>query len=388
MKILNSVLAVCAALLIFVQCAETEGENYDEREQVVFDQWMKTNHPEAEKLDNGMYMEWFRRNTSASKLATDDYMYVDYLGRDLNGNIFSNRDSARAVDEGTFTRYTHYTPHYAIFNKEAYYFTEGEYEALAMMNKGDSVRLYLPSMLAYRTTGVSSSTYFAYGYEGWYNSSTNPKNVIGTSSNLPSMSGKPVIIDLALRDIVSKPEDRELSDAIAAASALGYNVQDTIRKGMFFKYAEDDPENEIVGEDKESGLIAEDSTVYIVYALRFLDDFLIATNDAGTAYDGWGDFWTSYSPIQVGSSSSLLKNSGSTHYISAINELVKSKRMRYNSRAQIIFVSTWAYGYAGDPAAATKPAVYPYTPLKMDIITLKYGYDPTADEEEEEEPEG
>lgn len=382
MRIFNSVLAVCAALLIFVQCAEKGTENYDEREQAVFDHWMQTNHPGLERLDNGMYIEWLRRGTG-DKLAENNYMYVDYRGYDLNGNLFSNRDSVTAVREGTFTRYTHYTDHYAIYNNTAYYFTRGEYDALALMKQGDSVRIYMPSMLAYGTTNSTFiETDVHYGYEGWYNCTTNPKNYIGSTSSMPKMNGRPVVIELALNDIVTDAPARELSRVKAVGSALGYATsdQDTIRKGLFFRYV-DDPDSDVSGEDVDAGVITEDSTVYVVYALRFLDDFLVGTNDAATAYNDWGDFWNTYAPTSFkASSSTLLTN------FSALNELIKSDKVkvRYNSRMQIIFISDWGYGYYGDAATSSKPVIYPYTPLKMDIITMPYGYDPSADEDAEE----
>lgn len=381
MRIFNSVLAVCAASLIFVQCAKTEGENYDERQQAAFDLWMEVNHdrPEVERLDNGMYIEWLNHG-AGSKLTVDDYMYVDYRGYTLTGDIFSNRDSSIAVQQGTFTPYTRYTDHYALYNELARYFTEGEYDALALMREGDSVRLYLPSTLAYRTT---ASTYFSLGYEGWYNSINNPANTVGGQSQPPSLSGKAVIIDLKVNEVVTDAPAREMTDAVTAANALGYNTQDTIRKGLFFRYVED-TEGDVSGEDMNSAKISEDSTFYFVYALRFLDDCLVATNDPVTAFEEWGDFRDVYNPSYFSKSTALLQGSLGG-YISALNELAKSDTMRYNSRMQIVFTSDWAYGKNGDAATATKPVIYPYTPLKMDIITLKYGYDPNAKEEDEEE---
>lgn len=388
MKIFNSVLAVLAVLLVFTQCAEKENENYNERELAVFDLWMERYNPKAEKLDNGMYVEWFRKGSSGTKLSENNFMYVDYVGRDLNGNIFSNRDSAIAVRENTFSLYTHYTPHYAIYNKEAYHFTAGEYEALGLMSKGDSLRLFLPAQLAYGTSSAASYfQYGTYGYEGWYNSASNIKNTSGSgsSASIPSLDGKPVIIDLALRDVVTDASERELSDATAAASALGYNVQDTIRKGLYFRYVEQE-DSDVSGEDKDSEVIAEDSSFYFVYALWFLDDFLIATNDAATASIEWNDYYeSSYSPTYFSASSStFLSNSTSGFAINALNELIKSERIRYNSRMQIVFTSDWAYSYYGYEATSTRPVIYPYTPLKLDIITLHKEYDPNAKDEDED----
>ncbi len=377
MRILRSVLAVCAAALIFAQCAKKEDEDYEGRDQAAFDLWMEINHdrPGVEKLENGMYMERLRTGTG-SRLATDNHMYIDYRGYTLDGNIFSNRDPETAVEQGTFTRYTRYTDHFALYNPTARLFTEAEYEALALMKEGDSVRLYIPPALGYSTT--SSSSTFAYGYEGWYNSTLNPANSVSGTGNM--LLGAPVIIELALKDIVADADASELSTVQAAAQTMGGFTQDTV--GLFFRYIED-PDGEISGEDRNSAVIAEDSTFYFVYELRFLDDTLLATNDRDAAYDAWGDYWTSYAPTYFSKSTKLLSGSGGG-YISAINELIKrqSVTVRYNSKMQLLFTSDWAFGDYGEPATSTKPVVYPYTPLKMEMTILEYGYDPNAKEEE------
>ena len=381
MRVLKSVLAICASALIFAQCAEKEGEDYSKREQAAFDNWMKVNHdrPGVERQENGMYIEWLREG-AGSKLVTDNYMRVDYRAYDLNGNMLSNRNRETALREGTFTRYAHYIDHFALYNKLAYRFTAGEYDALALMSEGDSVRLYLPASLAYSTSG----TYPAYGFEGWYNSSNNPKNASDGSAQI---YGRPIIIDLALKEVIGNAKTREQAEARAAANAIGGFVQDTV--GLYFRYVED-PEGDVSGEDTESGVITEDSTFHFVYALRFLDDFLIATNDASTAWMEWEDNWTTYQPTQFSKSTTLYPNTTTGKYISAINKLIKrgAIKIRYNSRMQILFTSEYAYGDYGNAATSTRPEIYPYTPLKMDIITLKYGYGEEEEEETEEDNEG
>lgn len=380
MKIFNSVFVICASLLIFAQCAKTEDENLDEREQAVFDLWMEKNGPaDAQRYDNGMYIRWIRKAESGTKLQTDNFMYLDYSGFDLNGNLFSNRDSAVAVFENTFSLYTRYTPHYALFNSEALYFTQGEYEALAMMSEGDSIELFLPSMLGYNTAGTTFMSDLTYGYQGWFNSTSNPRNTVGTSTSLPSFNYKPVIIRLGLREVIQDAARRELSDASATAAALGLSQLDTL-SGFYFNYITDPVTGES-GEDLDSDFIGEDSTFYFNYTLRFLDDFLIATNVDTVAYNTWGDNWTKYAPASfTASTGQFMINESTSYYISALNRLIVSEKVRYNSRMQIVFISDWAYGSYGNSASSTRPIIYPYTPLKLDITTLEYGYAPTTSE--------
>ncbi|MCL2561774.1 MAG: FKBP-type peptidyl-prolyl cis-trans isomerase [Rikenellaceae bacterium] len=365
MKILKNIAILCAAGLVLAQCAKTESEDRAAREQAVFELWIAQNAPQAERMDNGMYVEWFRKGSSTTKISEDDFIMVDYRGRTIDGNVFSNRDSAIARHEETFTPYTRYTPHYAPYNVAGRYFTAGEYEILAQMSMGDSVRIWLPSMLAYNNAAITSQ--FVNGYEGWWNSVRNPRN---TQGGMPSLTNRPVVIDLALRDVVADPEARELADAIAAADRLNFMVQDSIREGLFFRYIE---------EDATAAVIAKDSTFYMVYALRFLDDFLISTNDPALAFAAWGDFSTTRVPAPfVVNSSNLLRNSRTARHISALNELFEDEdlEVRYNSRIQLVFTSRWAYGPFGDEGTATKPVIFPYTPLMIDILILDYEYKP------------
>lgn len=381
MKIFKSVLFLGAALLAFTFCSEKSNEDYTEREQAVFDEWMGRNHPTVtERLDNGMYIEWLKPKASSSKPGDTDFVAVDYRGYDLRGNLIANRDSTVARHEGTFTTRTHYVPHYAPANPAEYYlkkntyydpneFTAGEYAALALMSAGDSVRIYMPSMLAYGTT----SSDYQYGYEGWYNSYRNPKNISGSSYSLPSLGGSPAVVELALRRIDKDPEARELAEVVDKASVLGMaKVQDTI-PGLYYKYIEP--------EDTKKDKIGMDSTFYMTYELRFLDGFLITTNDAEAAWEDWGPVSGSFDEISfTASSSSFLSNFGQ-----ALHEFIKSEKVRYDSQMQIVFVSEWGY-YSGKAADSSLPTVvYPYTPLMMTIKTFEYGYDPDPEEEEEEE---
>lgn len=366
MKIIKGIAIFCAVGLTLAQCAKTEDEDRDAREQAVFELWIAQNAPQAERMDNGMFVEWFRKGSSTTKISEGDFIMVDYCGRTLVGDVFSNRDSTLARHEGTFTPYTRYTPHYAPYNVNGRYFTAGEYGILAEMSAGDSVRIWLPSMLAYNDNAAITSQ-FAFGYEGWWNSTKNPKN---TQGGRPSLTNRPVVIDLALRDVVPDPEKRELENAVAAAERLSFIVQDSIRDGLFFRYIE---------EDTDAAVIAKDSTFYMVYALRFLDDFLVSTNDPLLAFATWGDFSTPRAPTPfVVNSTNFLRNSSTARYISALNELFEDEdlEVRYNSHIQLVFTSRWAYGPFGDEATATKPVIFPYTPLMMDILILDYEYEP------------
>lgn len=378
MKLFHKI-AVLGLAVAALACNKTVSDDYDAREQRSFDIWMAQNYPEVtEQLDNGMYVQWFRKGTGSATLKDEkDWMVLDALIKDIDGNVILTRDSMVAKREGTFSRITHYVPRFALFNTKATTFTEGENEALSMMTKGDSVRIFLPSMLAYNYVSPDYST----GFEGWYYSSINPKN----GGSYGATTGKPVIMDLALRDIISDPEAAELAEVKARATQLGYGTDaDTIRPGLYFTFLD---------EDEESVKLTEDSTTYIRYVIRFLDGKLMTTNVDSIALDEWGDYGDKYFDSKLSAYSG--KGTGSSPVVSAVTEVLKSGKARYNSTMQMVFTSDWGFGTSGKAFVSTMDSygsgripnamVYPYTPLIMEMTTMKYGFSPTGDEDDEEE---
>lgn len=363
MKILY--VATAVALTALAGCSKAESEGYAAREQKAFEVWMKANHPEVTtKLDNGMYIEWLRGNGSGSKpVAATSWIMLDYAGRDIDGNVISTRDPQVAAHEGTFTPVAHYTPHYALFNPALYYFSAGEYDAIGRMSVGDSVRIYMPGNLAYGTGSIS----FGNGYEGWEYSGRNPKNSAGVS-----LSGRTAVVDLALRGIISDPKARELNEVEMRAAQETMNLLVDTIPGFYFKYIEEDTASEI---------IKADSIVHISYECRFLDGKLMTTNREKAALEEWKEFGELYpgATYFVANSSSIVG--------SAINQMVKSERVRYNSKMRIVFISDFGYGAsglsssAGSSTAKPNPVVYPYTPLVMDVDTMVEGYGEDKEED-------
>ncbi len=363
------VLCGLAAVIFLAGCAKKEDEDYVLREQQALDAWMRVNQPQAERQDNGMYVEWLRRTTVAIAPMTpgEDWMSLDYIVHDLSGNVIGMRSEEVAHHEGTFTRITHYGPHFAKFDPLLAHFTAGEYNILAEMKPNDSVRIYLPPPLAYSTARIT----FGNGYEGWRYSAFNPMN---SSSGL-TISGRPVVIDLALREIVKDPKVKELDEVEAYAAEKGLElVSDTI-PGLYYEY---------IDEDLDSAIIPVDSTVYVSYATRFLDGKLIATNNKTAAYTEWGLFGDLFPNIETftASVSSLIKGSA------ALSTAVKHELVRYNSGLRFVFISDLGYGASGLAASSgttstpPNPVIYPYTPFIFEVTTLPEDYDPDSEEEE------
>ncbi len=353
------VLSLVAIALFLVQCAKKEDDDFNVREQQSLDIWMKANRPEATRMESGMYIEWIEGgpNTRAegTPVAGKDWVSVDYEVRDLDGNVIATRNAEVAQHEMTYTPVTHYTPHFARFTPAQEYFTRGEYEALGMMEAGDRVHIYMPAYLAYETADIT----FKDGYEGWAYSTLNPKNALGVRFN-----GRPVAIDLTLLDVVSDPEECELEQVEARAQDDDMQlIVDTI-PGLYYKYVR------LGGE-----AIPKDSLLHVTYTCRFLDGKLVATNDPEVALAEWEDYGSAYTGTTAFRVGNMLIGP-------ALGFLIRSDQGYYDSTVKLLFVSEYGYGVQGQssskatPTVAPHPAVYPYTPLTMEISIKPKEFEP------------
>ncbi len=362
------ILYIIAVAAVLSGCAKREDPDLDPREQQAFDSWMAATHPEATRMENGMYVEWLQQTDSetAKPVIGSDWVSVDYLVRDLEGNIMGTRSEEVAREEGTFTPVTHYVPDFAMLDSELRYFTPGEYEILPMMKVNDSVRLYLPSNLAYRNADIT----FVNGYEGWRYSAANPLN---SSTGVPR-AGRAVTIDLALRDIVSSPAAIEL-DLVNLRGMDLEPVSDTI-PGLYYEI--------VASNDPAAEIIPVDSTAWITWTCRFLEDGkLVATNDRELAIAEWKDYSSRYLTFDpfTASGSSPIKGS-------ALQTAVKHELIKYNSTIRLIYISDFGYGGIGAPSVssenqAPRPVIFPYTPLMLEVTVMPEDYNKIDDDSED-----
>ena len=113
-------------------------------------------------------------------------MQYEFTARDLNGNVCMTRNAVQAKQQGTFTRYTYYSPYFRYSGSDYTTLLEGSYYALRepltlseeyiaehpdrglksgmQARRGTELMLYLPSSLAYSSSGASSDA----GYGGQY----------------------------------------------------------------------------------------------------------------------------------------------------------------------------------------------------------------------------
>lgn len=180
--------------LLCVACAENQDNTYPEDTQrKALAAWMRQNRPELlenYQEDGGYYVDVIAVGDLADTALreTEAWVRYDITGRDLQGNVCLTRDSIYALQQGTFTRYTHYVPYYQFSDElSESAFREGVH--LSMRNvltlgekyaserglprevelrKDAQVVLYMPATIV--STGSANGDG---GYEGQYQLSAN-----------------------------------------------------------------------------------------------------------------------------------------------------------------------------------------------------------------------
>ncbi|MBO5716709.1 MAG: hypothetical protein J6R50_01135 [Alistipes sp.] len=169
-------MALAASMLfVAVSCIKEPTLSGEEIEQRSLKAWVEKYHPEL--LDNyqedgGYYVEIIDEGCQDSLPISgqDVWLWYDFTGRDLKGNVYETRDAGMAEQLGTYTKYTRYIPAFRFSGKESTTMMEGTY--LATFNKlkignnefepryGTEMILYLPSSIVAETESSDG------GYEG------------------------------------------------------------------------------------------------------------------------------------------------------------------------------------------------------------------------------
>ena len=199
--------------MLAASCIEEPTMEFEDIEQRSLKAWMTKYKPEL--LDNyqedgGYYVEVLYEGCADSVAITgkDVWLWYDFTGRDLAGNICETRDWRLAKQLGTYNVRAHYIPSFRFSGKESTTMMEGTY--LATFNKltvdgkdfevryGTKLRLYLPSSI------VASESADG-GYEGQYGLD----------------DGKPMVVDMSIYGHVANPVAYEGNHVEAFANANG-----------------------------------------------------------------------------------------------------------------------------------------------------------------------
>lgn len=375
--------AVAVIAMLATSCAKQEEDPIEDQRERSFEAWVEKNAPNAQKIDGGVYIEKLYSSTQAGALTPSgnsnsssdntgesEWVMINYTGREMTtGNVFVTRDPEIAKHQGTFTYYTHYTSDYVPYTpyNSLYYSSNlnlipGNYLALGQMKEGDIYRVYIPSSLAYGSSGYS---YVSSGFDG--------QNALG--ANLP------VIMDLELVKVIKDPSKYEASLVQNyAVSQMGLNLSDTVRTNLYRKHISYGKETRDTVKDGE--------TVSVYYVGRFMDGFVFDTNIEDTAkkhnlaqyYDD-----THYEALSVEIGASEDTDDGTTSENAVVVGMDAAlATMLYGESSQIIFTSTYGYGSSGQfptyssssttTSTVASSIIPPYTPLIFDVmVTPKYG---------------
>lgn len=209
----TAIASLVAIAIMAVSCIEEPTMSFEDIEQRSLKAWIEKYRPELAdnyQEDGGYYVEVLDPGCADSVAISgkDVWLWYDFTGRDLAGNICETRDWKLAKQLNTYTDYTHYVPSFRFSGKESTTMMEGTY--LATFNKltiggeefevryGTKLRLYLPS-------SIIASESADGGYEGQYSLD----------------DGKPMVVDMHIYGHVANPVAYEGSRVEAFARANG-----------------------------------------------------------------------------------------------------------------------------------------------------------------------
>ena len=176
-KIATLLSITLTTILLCTSCIKEPTTPFEEVEQRSLKAWIEKYHPELAnnyQEEGGYYVEVldYGHQDSLPISGEDVWLWYNFTGRDLDGNVCETRSYELATQLGTYTDHTRYIPAFRFSGKEAHTIHEGTY--LATFNKlkigddsisvryGTKLRLYIPSSI------VGSSSSSDGGYEGQY----------------------------------------------------------------------------------------------------------------------------------------------------------------------------------------------------------------------------
>lgn len=285
MKRIIALLAVGTALVATFACTHQNAVDADAIKRKSFEAWMAANAPQAKPLgDTGMYYEVLEGSGDASTGKVDvrdKWIDVSYQMTTLDGDIFYNRDEEIARLIGNHDNYTHYVPErfYIASDSESSSFPKGIYLAFTEVVPGETWRVYMPSDMAFASSGFDMTEY---GYGGQ----------VALDEN------KAMILDsIRITNIIDDPQleaNNEIRTLATSPKPEGWGMipNDTVRSGMYM---------DILYRTYAKDTVPVGSRVEVYYKVSFLDGHLIDSNIDSVLVNRFGAVRTTdvTSPISV-----------------------------------------------------------------------------------------
>jgi len=317
------ILPLCAVIFA---CAEQTEESTDEIEQRIIDAYLSEN-PGYSATSSGLCYKVVWESSGFDKPVDDNFVYVNYTGYDLKGNIIINgavpysnsEDIAKQL--GTFAYTKYYGPKLWGINKSTLY--AGLEEAVKMMQPNGKMRVIVPSWLS--TMGTSSSRSLA----------------------------APIIVDVELLTVVTDITKYQ-AKILADYAYYNYSGLDSIQYNFFYRTLK-----------MGTGLYPQHGdTIDVRYVGSLLDGFVFDTNIADTA-----SFYRIYDKANRYNILSVVLDTSSTAIDYVLGFKKALERVTENSEAVTFFSSDFGYKSEG------QGEIQPYTPmrfyLKIDRIRRK-----------------
>lgn len=373
MRKFNFIATVIIALVI-VSCAKYPGNDDDQRRTASLKAWMELNEPTAIKDPSGIYMIKLDSlpKGESKKAGENDWVKINYTMRDLyTGTIFVTRDAVTAKQIGTYKSFAHYAPEFQrrslISDGISSYMLPGIYHALANMREGEKWRLFVPSELAFSSSGSSSVYASMYGY--------------GVSEVYQLRPYGAAIVDLELVEVIKDVESRNsIKVREYAQSKMLLGINDTTgAKDVYYRNLSYDIDTAYVRN-------VEDSIVKIRYVGTFLEDgFMFETNIADSARNR-GQYRPSenYKPQYFSAQANdtlMIKYKENEQVMLPVKGLgYAMAKMRFGETGEVVMSSAQGFGDAifypidEEENLVAGTIIPPYTPIKYIIqIAPLYG---------------
>lgn len=328
--------SIVAALCIF-SCAKEPETGTNDANRRYFDAWLQVNYPDAKPTGLGIYVLEEKTGTQYA-VADSGVAFVNYVVRDLEGNITSYNTKEAAKQMGTYDTTTYYGP-------EKWFTTPGSIqtgvlEAVRGMRKGGSKKVIIPGWLM---------SYKVYETEEDYFNKTS-----GGSAGIYDIT----VVDFA-EDIYTW-ELKEIGTYFDKNMDIfhGKSISDSLSYGFYYQQLE-----------KPTSLdtLKSDTTIYINYTGKLLSGLVFDTTIEKVAKDnGLYTKGKDYSPVPVTmaeESGDILLNGNTV--ISGFAKTIK--QMKADEKGIGVFMSTLGYQTSG--SGSNIPG---YAPLVFEIeLTAK-----------------
>ncbi|MDE6862603.1 MAG: hypothetical protein K2J31_07720, partial [Alistipes sp.] len=216
---------------------------FEDVEQMALAAWINKYRPDLKdnyQENGGYYVEILDEGCADSLpvAGKSSWVWFDFTGRDLQGNVCVSRDDAVAQQQGSYTNYTHYVPYYRFCGEETSSMLEGSYLAISNELKigdktytaryGTKMRLYLPSSVVASGTGMSGDG----GYEGQFSLDGNKPMIVemtlyGHTTNPVAYEGNHVDSFADINGGICTEHRKESDDDTATSSRRRFTRTDT-----------------------------------------------------------------------------------------------------------------------------------------------------------------